>query len=105
VGIHFARKHAREFERVGRRLERREILFDRSQRACVVFRGGHFDERRRIGETAAQTIELVDYLLEPCAFATELLRLVGQAPDRRILEFAADFIEPLFLVVVLKGTS
>ena len=39
------------------------------------------------------------------AFATELLRLVGQVPDRRILKFTADFIEPLFLVVVLKGTS
>jgi hypothetical protein len=105
VRVHFARKHAREFEFARRRFERSEILFDRGERARVVFLGGHFQERGCVRDTARQAIEGINHLLEPRAFATELLRLVGQVPDRRILKFAADFIEPLFLVVVLKGTS
>jgi len=38
------------------------------------------------------------------AFLAEFLGLFGLLPDSRILQLPTDFLEPLFLVVVLKET-
>jgi hypothetical protein len=50
-------------------------------------------------------VQRIDHLFETGALATKLLRLVGRIPDGGVFELAPDLVEPLFLVIVFKGTS
>jgi hypothetical protein len=86
-------------------LERTQVLLDRGESPRIALLLRQLDERRRVREPARQAIERVDGLLQACALAAELLRLVGLLPDRRVFELAPDFVQALLLAVVLKGTS
>ena len=50
------------------------------------------------------SVDLFDLCRELGAFFAEFLGFLGLLPDRRVFEFAADFLEPLFLQIVFKET-
>ena len=50
------------------------------------------------------SVDLVDLRRELGALFAEFLGFLGFLPDRRVFEFAADFLEPLFFQIVFKET-
>ena len=56
---------------------------------------GELDQFDRVGELALDRARRGDRLLEPAAFAHNLLRRLGIVPQRRILDHGVELVEPL----------
>jgi hypothetical protein len=105
VLVHRAGKHAAELELGDLLLEPVGVRRDAGDRVRVVFLGRDIEQLRAVAGTLGELVEQFDYVLELGALPAESLCFFLVAPDARILELAADFLEPLPLDVVVKGTS
>jgi spore maturation protein SpmA len=66
---------------------------------------GQIQQFPRIAQSARESIETADDLLELGAFFSQFLRTVRIAPNAGLLELALYFLQPLVLVIVIKDTS
>jgi hypothetical protein len=98
-------EHPPELERLDGLRERRDVVADRRQRRVVVVVAGQPEQLGAVGEAAVELGQRPDDALEGLLFLAELLGARGVAPDLRILERAADFLERLRLAVEVKATS
>ena len=62
------------------------------------------EELAGVADPLARAVDLGNLGAQARAFAPELLGTRGIRPHGRILQLAADFLEPLLLAVVLKET-
>ena len=62
------------------------------------------EQLRSIADGGIGAIELLDLAGKARALTPELLGTLGRAPDGRVFQFAAYFLEAFFLAVVLKET-
>jgi hypothetical protein len=104
VRVHLAAEHALEFELADLGLHRGQIALDLAGGGFVVFGLGKLEEFDRVADRVGRAVDFAEFAGELGAFAAELLGLVGLLPDRRVFEFAADFLQPLFLQIVFKET-
>jgi hypothetical protein len=104
VGVHLAAKHALEFELADLGLDRGQVALDLAGGGFVVLGLGEFEEFDGVADRVGRAVYLAKFAGELGAFAAEFLGLVGLLPDRRIFQFAADFLEPLFFQIVFKET-
>src|SRR5690606_33632054 len=85
--------------------EPRDVVADRGERGVVAVRAREFEQLAAVGEPLSEVGERRDDAFERLLLAPELLRLLRIAPDLRVLERAADFLQRLRLQVEVKGTS
>jgi hypothetical protein len=104
VRVHLAAEHALEFELADLGLDRGQVALDFAGRGFVVLGLGEFEQFDRVADRVGRAVYFVELAGKLGALAAEFLSLVGLLPDRRIFEFAADFLEPLFLQIVFKET-
>jgi hypothetical protein len=104
VLIELTREHAPELELLDRLLGAGEIALDITEQLRVVFGTGEFEQ---FGSIAQGLVELRDRrndIAQGRALAAQALGTFRRRPDRRVLEFALDFLEPFTLDVVVKDT-
>ena len=104
VRVHLAAEHALELEFADLGLDLREVALDLAGGGLVVLGLGELQQLDGIGHRAGGRVHLLDLGGEARALLAELLGLLGLLPDGGVFEFAADFLEPLFLQIVLKET-
>jgi hypothetical protein len=104
VGVHLTAEHALQLEVPDFAFEGRRVALDVARRGFVVLAFRQLQQLFGAGDAPGSAVELGELGAQARAFAAELLRLVGLVPDRGVFELATDFLEPLFLVVVLKET-
>jgi hypothetical protein len=80
------------------------FALDVARRGFVVLAIGELEQLVGIRDGFRGVVELGELGAQPCALAAQLLGLVGLVPDGGVFELAADFLQPLFLAVVLKET-
>ncbi len=97
-------KHPLELEATHVHFETPRIALDVACGGLIAFGLRQFEQLGGIGDCFGRPVELVYCGREPRALATQLLGPLGIGPDGRILELAPDFLEALFLAVVLKET-
>jgi hypothetical protein len=105
TGVHFAGKHATEFQASDPLLDPGDVTFHLGDGIGVVFLDGKFEQFAGVLETARDFIEPVDDLFELRTLLPQRLRALGFVPDVRLLEFASDFGQAFGLAVVVKDTS
>ena len=104
VRVHLAAEHALELELADLGLDLRQVALDLAGGGLVVLGLGELQQLDGIGHRAGGRVHLLDLGGEARALLAELLGLLGLLPDGGVFEFAADFLEPLFLQIVLKET-
>jgi hypothetical protein len=104
VGIHLAREHPRELDLGDPLLDRDRVALDLGDAGLVALRLDEVEQLCRVVDDPGDAVQFGDYALEPRTFAPELLRLLRVVPYPGILELAVYLLEPLTLLVVLKGT-
>jgi hypothetical protein len=104
VGIHFAAEHALEFEPPDVGLERPGVALDVTRGGLIILALGQLEELGGIADGGFGAIELIELGGEPRTLASQLLGALGGAPDRRVLQLAAYFLETFLLAIVLKET-
>jgi hypothetical protein len=104
VRVHLAAEHALEFELAHLALYGRQLALHFAGGRLVVLGFGELQQLDGIPYRAAGGVDLFDFAGELGPLAAELLGLVGLLPDGGVFEFAADFLQPLLLQVVLKET-
>jgi hypothetical protein len=104
VRIHRIAEHALQLEPADRGLEPPDVALDLGDCRRVVLALGELEQLLGIADRPGCAVDGLDLRGEPRAFPAELLGLLRQRPDGRILELAGYFLEPLFLGVVLKET-
>jgi hypothetical protein len=92
VCIHLAAEHALELQAAHIRLECPDVALDRTGSRFVVFQLGEFEQLRGIAQCVADAVELLQLSGQARTLAPQLLGPRGVAPDRRVFEFAADFL-------------
>jgi hypothetical protein len=80
------------------------VLHDLGESGFVALALDQLEQLGRVGERAAEAVELGERGFEPRALAAERLRPVRRVPDRRVAELVVQLFEALALRVVLKGT-
>jgi len=63
-----------------------------------------FQQLVRAAQPLGELADAVDGLVEQGALAAQGLRAFGVVPDVRAFQLAVDFLEPLYLGVVVKDT-
>jgi hypothetical protein len=104
VSIHLTAEHALEFEFAHVRFESSGLALDIARGGLIVLELCELEQRSSVAQLRADAIELLELRGQPRALASELLRPSAVAPYRGFLELAADFLEALFLAIVLKET-
>jgi len=104
VRVHLAREHALELELGDRALEPLDVALHGQRRGFILFRLCELQKLACVLEALAQLVERADDSFEFRALAPELLRALGVAPDRGVLELPQDLVEPLVATFVVKGT-
>jgi hypothetical protein len=102
--VHLTAEHALELQVPHRGLEALTIALDLSRRWVIGLADRQLQQLRVIGNGGRRAVDFLDVGAQAGAFAPELLGARGVRPDGRILQLAADFLEPLTLAVVLKET-
>jgi hypothetical protein len=92
VRIHLAAEHALEFQAAHVGLERADIALDRAGGRLVALELSELEQLRGIAERGADAVELLELGRQARTLAPQLLGPRGVAPDRRVLELAADFL-------------
>jgi hypothetical protein len=104
VRIHLAREHARELELRHALLEPRRLALQVAEASLVGVGLDEVEQFGRVGDAAADALQLVDRGGQAGTLATELLGPVGRIPDAGVLELAVQLFEAFALAVVLKDT-
>jgi hypothetical protein len=104
VRVHLAAEHALELEVAHVGLEALRVALDVARRGFIVLRLGEQQQLGSFGDPLGGAIDLPDVARQARALAPELLGAPGRAPDSRLFQFAAYFLEAFFLAVVLKET-
>jgi hypothetical protein len=104
VRVHLAAEHALELEPPHAGFERARVALDVARRGLIVLALRQLEQLRGIADGGVGAIELLDLIRQARALAPELLGAPGRAPDSRLFQFAAYFLEAFFLAVVLKET-
>jgi len=105
VRVHRIREHPAELEVGDGPGEAGDVVADRGDRRVVAVGARELEELAAVGEPPVEFGERRDDAFELLLLAPELLRLLGIAPDLRVLERAADLLQRLRLQVEVKGTS
>jgi len=100
----FAREHAAEFEIFDLPLQPVHIATQRIEGPNVLFHLDQFEEVGGVGEAAVQRLDGVDDQFERGALTAEFLRAFGLFPDAGFTQLEFDFLQPVFLVGIVKDT-
>jgi hypothetical protein len=92
VCIHLAAEHALEFQAAHIRLERPDVTLDGAGGGFIALQLGELEQLRGIAQRRADAVELLELGGQARTLAPQLLGPRGVAPDRRVLELAADFL-------------
>jgi hypothetical protein len=92
VCIHLAAEHALELQAAYLRLERAGIALDRAGGRLIALQFGQLEQLRGIAQRGAGAVQLLELGGQARALAPQLLGPRRVAPDRRVLELAADFL-------------
>jgi hypothetical protein len=97
-------EHALQFEAPDVGFQSLRVLVDVLGGGLIALAFGKLQELAGIGNALGGAIDLASVGRQPGTLTPQLLRLFGLGPNGRVLELARDFLEPLFLAVVLKET-
>ena len=98
-------EHAPEFQPGDVLLDAVDVGGDGVQRVVVVFLARHLEQVAGVGEAGGDAVEDEDDAFERLLLLAEFLRAFGLIPDRRVFEFAADRVQLIVLLIVVKDTS
>jgi hypothetical protein len=104
VGVHLLVEHAFQLEAPDALLERLGIRLDGARSPFVVLGFGELEQLCGVRNSLAGLIDLLYRGGKPRALASQLLCPLLVGPDSRVFQLSGDFLEPLFLLVVLKET-
>jgi hypothetical protein len=104
VRVHLAREHAAELELGDALFEQGGIALELGEAVRVLFGLDEIQQLGRVRHSLAYRIQFGHHAFEARALSAEFLGALRRVPDLRVLQFAVYFLEPLALVVVLKGT-
>jgi hypothetical protein len=102
--VHLAGKHPHQLELPDALLEPAGVAVHLGEAGFVAFALDEFQEFRGLDQAAPDLVQFADGAREPRALAAEFLGPLRLVPDLCVAELAIEFLEPLTLAVVLKGT-
>jgi hypothetical protein len=105
IGVHFAGKHAPEFEYLDTGLECFQVSFDFGHRGSVVLIDGENQKLVRVPQAAPDVVEPGDDLLQLRPLLAQRLRPLGIVPDVGLLQLALNLGQTFRLLIVVKDTS
>jgi len=97
-------EHALQLETTNFALQTLRVRVDVASRTLIALTLGELQELGGVRNPFAGAVDLFGVGGQAGAFASELLSPLGLGPNGRVFELATDFLEALFLVVVLKET-
>jgi hypothetical protein len=90
VRIHFAAKHALEFQAAHTRFQLQRVALDLARGRFVVLALSQFQQLRRIADRGAGAVKIAQLGSQARALASEFLGPIGRSPDAGILQLATD---------------
>jgi len=105
VGVSFAREQRLDLVLLGARGERGEARHRLVDHRLVAFHFGEFDQFGGVGAFPFDRARRADRLVEPAAFAHDLLRRPGIIPQCRILDLGIELVEPPHRAVPVEETA
>ena len=102
--IHFAGKHAAEFQGSQSFLDPANILFYRGEGIDIALFVRQFQQISCIANPGSDNVDTLYFLLQARPFATQFLGTRGVVPDIRLLQLTLDFGQAFTFGVVVKDT-
>jgi len=104
MGVHLAAEHALELQPPHAGLELGGVAFDVARGGFIVLAFRQIEQLRGIADRGVGAIEFANLACQARTLTAQLLGALGSAPDGRVFQFAAYFLEAFFLAIVLKET-